>query len=236
MMLGAMFTRPEKWSMYGKEVMRQTHDIGIGSLTIIAVISTFVGAVTAVQFANQLSSLSFPIPMWWMGTIVRNSLILELAPTIGALLLAGKVGSNIASELGSMRVTEQIDALEIMGVNTRSYLIMPKIIGAMLIVPPLMIISVFLGIIGGYLAGTMAGYFSLDEYVRGLQDGFKPYYVVVMIIKCYVFAFILTSIPCFQGYYVKGGALEIGAASTRAVVNTSIILIVANFLIAYLLL
>jgi phospholipid/cholesterol/gamma-HCH transport system permease protein len=159
-----------------------------------------------------------------------------MAPTICALLLAGKVGSNIASELGSMRVTEQIDALEIMGVNTTAYLIGPKIIGALLIVPLLIIMAVFLGIVGGGIAGVMGDFFTLADYERGLQDGHENYYVVVMLIKCYIFAFIITSVSCFQGFYVRGGALEIGNASTRAVVNSSILIIIANFLIAFLLL
>lgn len=234
-MLGNMFSRPENTKMYLKETFRQTYQIGIGSLLIIAIVSTFVGAVTAVQFSYQLLDIGL-IPMWWMGIIVRDSLILEMAPTISALLLAGKVGSNIASELGSMRVTEQIDALEIMGVNTTSYLVAPKVLGAILIIPFLIIMAVFLGILGGWAAGVMGGFYSADEYVRGLQDGTEVYYVVVMLIKAVVFAFIITTIACYQGFYVKGGALEIGNASTRAVVNSSIVIIVANFLIAFILL
>ncbi|MGB1248556.1 MAG: MlaE family ABC transporter permease, partial [Chitinophagales bacterium] len=228
-----MFTRPEKFSMYWKETFRQTYQIGIGSMPIIAIVSTFVGAVTAVQFSIQLLDIGI-IPMWWMGLIIRDSLILELAPTICALLLAGKVGSNIASELGSMRVTEQIDALEIMGVNTTAYLVGPKIMGAMLIIPFLIIMAVFLGIIGGVLAGSLGGFFSPAEYVKGLQTDHVPFYMFIMIVKAVVFGFIIASVSCFQGYYVKGGALEIGSASTRAVVNSSIIIIITNFLIAFL--
>lgn len=235
LMLTSMFSKPENIKMYWKETFRQTYQIGIGSILIIAIVSTFVGAVTAVQFSYQLLDIGL-IPMWWMGIIVRDSLILEMAPTICALLLAGKVGSNIASELGSMRVTEQIDALEIMGVNTTAYLVGPKIIGALIIVPLLIIMAVFLGIIGGGIAGVMGDFFTLADYERGLQDGHENYYIVVMLIKCYIFAFIITSVSCFQGFYVKGGALEIGNASTRAVVNSSILIIIANFLIAFLLL
>lgn len=234
-MLGNMFSRPENAKMYLKETFRQTYQIGIGSLLIIAIVSTFVGAVTAVQFSYQLLDIGL-IPMWWMGIIVRDSLILEMAPTISALLLAGKVGSNIASELGSMRVTEQIDALEIMGVNTTAYLVAPKVVGAIIIIPFLIIMAMFLGILGGWVAGTMGGFYSSDEYIRGLQDGTEIYYVVVMLIKAVVFAFIITTIACYEGFYVKGGALEIGNASTRAVVNSSIVVIIANFLIAFLLL
>ncbi len=234
-MLTSMFTKPENIKMYIKETMRQIYQIGIGSFLIIAIVSTFVGAVTAVQFSYQLLDIGL-IPLWWMGIIVRDSLILEMAPTICALLLAGKVGSNIASELGSMRVTEQIDALEIMGVNTTAYLIGPKIVAALFIVPFLIVMAVFLGIIGGLIAGVLGDFYSVNEYVRGLQDGHEVYYVVIMLIKSVVFGFIITSVSCFEGFYVKGGALEIGNASTRAVVNSSIIIIVANFLIAFLLL
>lgn len=232
-MLTAMFTRPEKVGMYMKETIRQIYSIGIGSMLIIAIISTFLGAVTAIQFTYQLSDIGY-IPMWWMGLIVRNSLILEMAPTITALMLAGKVGSNIASELGSMRVSEQIDALEIMGVNTQAYLIGPKIIGALFSIPFLVIIAVFLGLVGGVLVGPLGGFYSITEFVRGMQDGHDSYAVFIMIIKAIVFALIITTISAYEGFYVKGGALEIGAASTRAVVNSSIIIIIANFIIAFL--
>jgi phospholipid/cholesterol/gamma-HCH transport system permease protein len=235
LMLTSMFTKPENIKMYWKETFRQTYQIGIGSIVIIAIVSTFIGAVTAVQFSYQLLDIGL-IPMWWMGIIVRDSLILELSPTICALLLAGKVGSNIASELGSMRVTEQIDALEIMGVNTTAYLIGPKIVGALFIVPFLIVMAVFLGIVGGGIAGVLGGFFTGADYDRGLIDGHENYYVIIMLIKSYVFAFIITSVSCYQGYFVKGGALEIGNASTRAVVNSSILIIIANFLIAFLLL
>ena len=233
LMISAMFTRPEKIGMYMKETIRQTYQIGIGSLFIIAIVSTFIGAVTAVQFTKQLQDIGL-IPMWWMGIIVRDTLILEMAPTLTALLLAGKVGSNIASELGSMRVSEQVDALEIMGVNTSAYLVGPKIIGGLLSIPFLIIIAVFLGILGGYVVGPLGNFYSVDEFVRGLQDGHTPFYVFIMIIKAIVFAFIITTVSAYQGFYVKGGALEIGAASTRAVVNSSIIVIIANFIIAFL--
>lgn len=233
LMLSAMFTRPEKVRMYMKETIRQTYQIGIGSLFIIAIVSTFIGAVTAVQFTKQLQDIGL-IPMWWMGIIVRDTLILEMAPTLTALLLAGKVGSNIASELGSMRVSEQIDALEIMGVNTSAYLVGPKIIGGIISIPFLIIIAVFLGILGGYVVGPLGGFYSVDEFVRGLQDGHTPYFVKIMLIKAVVFGFIITTVSAYQGFYVSGGALEIGAASTRAVVNSSIIVIIANFLIAFL--
>jgi phospholipid/cholesterol/gamma-HCH transport system permease protein len=228
-------SRPEKGSMYSKETFRQMNDIGIGSLSIIAIISTFIGAVTAVQFSYQLKGIGF-VPMWWMGSIERKTLILELAPTLTALLLAGKVGSNIATELGSMRISEQIDAYEIMGVNTRSYLILPKIIAALVVIPMLIVIAVFLGVIGGWAGGVLGHFYTTTEYVRGLQDNMKSWDVVVMMIKAFLFAFIVSSIPCYKGYTVSGGALEIGRASTQAVVYSSIALIVVNFFVAFFLL
>jgi len=233
LMLRRMVARPEKLSMYWKETIRQMNDIGVGSLTIIAMISVFIGAVTAIQFAYQLGN-SF-IPEYYTGYIVRDMMLIELAPTFSSLVLAGKVGSNIASELGSMRSTEQIDALEIMGVNTISYLVAPKILAAVFIVPFLVIISAALGIIGGMVATTNLG-IPFEVYYKGLIFWFEPFNVTLMLIKGIVFPFIFSSVACFYGYYVKGGALEIGAASTKAVVNSSIIILIADFLIAKLLL
>lgn len=234
-MLLSLFTKPERFSMYWKETMRQMVNIGVGSLIIVGIVSTFVGGVTAVQFSNQIMGLEL-IPMWWLGYIIRDSMILELAPTITGLLLAGKIGSNISSELGSMRITEQIDALEIMGVNTPAYLIGPKIIAGLFVMPLLVIIAVFLGIVGGMLAGVLGGYYSIAEYIRGTQDMFVPWYAFMMLIKSAVFGFIICSISAYYGYNVKGGALAIGEASTKAVVNSCIIIIIANFILAFILL
>ncbi|MBX2910089.1 MAG: ABC transporter permease [Chitinophagales bacterium] len=235
LLMRATVSRPEKARMYWIEAMRQCYSIGVGSLPIIAIISLFMGAVTAVQFSYQLRGIGL-VPMWWMGSIVRKSMILELAPTLSALLLAGKVGSNIASELGTMRISEQIDAYEIMGVNTRSYLIGPKIIASLLMFPMLVVLSVFLGISGGWLAGILGNFYSTSEYVRGLQDAMKSYDIFIMFIKSVLFAFTISSISCFKGYTVEGGAIEIGMASTQAVVQSSVIVIIVNFLVAFLML
>jgi phospholipid/cholesterol/gamma-HCH transport system permease protein len=235
LLMKSAFSRPEKAQMYWKETFRQAHDIGIGSLSIIAIIATFVGAVTAVQFAYQLRTINL-VPMWWIGTIVRKSMILELAPTISALLLAGKVGSNIASELGSMRISEQIDAYEIMGVNTPAYLIGPKILAGVFAVPMLIIIAVFLGILGGWMAGVFGKLYTSAEYIRGVQDTFQQYDVVIMLVKSVFFGFIISSVSCFKGFTVEGGALEIGRASTQAVVMSSIVVIIVNFLVAFIML
>lgn len=232
LMLKHCFVTPEKFYMYWKELFRQMVNIGVGSLGIISVISLFIGGVTAVQFAYQLQDTF--VPMWWIGIIVRDSMILELAPTVTALLMAGKVGSNISSELGSMRISEQIDALDIMGVSTTAYLVGPKILASMIVFPLLVIFAVFFGIYGGMFAGISMNVLSTDEYVRGLQDGLVTYNVRVMLMKAVTFAFIITSISCYQGFFVTGGALDIGKASTRAVVFSCITVIIANFLIAAL--
>lgn len=235
MLMRSAIAKPEKGSMYWKETFRQCHDIGIGSLPIIAIVATFVGAVSAVQFAYQLRTISL-VPMWWIGSIVRKGMILELAPTISALLLAGKVGSNISSELGTMRISEQIDAYEIMGVNTPAYLIGPKLLAGILMVPMLVIIAVFLGIIGGWWAGVAGNYYTTAEYFRGVTDNFIPRDVNIMLIKSVLFGFLIPAVSCFKGFSVEGGAIEIGKASTQAVVMSSIAVVIFNFLVAFLLL
>lgn len=222
--------RPPNWRMYGKELVRQMFDIGNGSIMIIALIAVFIGAVTAVQFLYQLGNTL--IPTWYIGYIVRDSTIIELAPTISCLVLAGKVGSNMASEIGGMRQKEHIDAMEVMGVNTPSYLIIPKIVAALLVIPLLVIIAAFVSMVGGYLASVGGGFMNTQEYVRGLRSFFLPYNLWMMLIKAAVFSFILTSVSCFQGYFVKGGSVELGKASTNAVVVSNILILVADYLIA----
>jgi phospholipid/cholesterol/gamma-HCH transport system permease protein len=231
-LLLSMFSKPEKLSMYWKEMLRQMDDIGIGSIIIVAIISFFIGAVTATQFSYQLAD-SF-IPFWYIGYIVRDIMIIELAPTISCLVLAGKVGSNMAAEIGGMRQKEQIDALEIMGVNTASYLIAPKILAALFVIPFLIIFAAFLGIVGGYVVSNFSPYLTPTDYVYGLRQFFIPYNVTLMMIKSVVFAFILTSVSCYHGYYVKGGSIELGNASTQAVVMSNILILLADFMIASL--
>lgn len=234
LMIKSLFARPENFGMYTKELFRQMQQIGVGSLSIITIMSFFIGAVTAVQFAYQLEDM--PMPMWYIGIIVRDSMILELAPTLTALLIAGKVGSNISSELGNMRISEQIDALKIMGVNTTAYLIGPKVMAGVIVFPLLLIFGVTAGIYGGLMAGITSGIYSTTEYIRGLQDPMEDYNTFIMFVKGIVFAFIITSVSCYQGFNATGGSVGVGNASTRAVVMSSIIVIVANFLIASLLL
>lgn len=233
-MFRGLFARPENGKMYWKEFMHQCNDIGIGSLGIVTIISIFIGAVSTIQTAYQLVSPLLPKTI--IAQIVRDTVILEFAPTLTCIVLAGVIGSKIASELGNMRVSEQIDALEIMGINTKAYLIAPKIVAGVLMIPLLIIISMTLGIWGGRLAGVAAGILSGETYDRGLLDGFKAYNVFFALAKSFVFAFIICSIPAFYGYYVKGGALEIGRSSTKAVVVSCVLLLIADYVLSALLL
>ena len=228
-----IFKKPENWSMYYKETIRQMYDIGIGSLMIIFVVNVFIGAVTAVQFIYQLSGTF--IPKYYIGYIVRDMAIIELAVTFTSIILAGKVGSNIASEIGGMRQKEHIDAMEIMGVNTASYLVLPKLIAALLVIPVLVSVAAIVSISGGYFATIYSGSFSSEEFIQGLRSFFNPFNVQMMYIKSIVFAYILTSIAAYQGYFVKGGSIELGQASTRAVVFGIIVILIADYIIAVVL-
>lgn len=234
LMLKGMFTKPENWRMYWKEFMHQCVEIGIGALPIVVIISLFLGAVTTIQTAYQL--VSPLVPASTIAQIVRDSIILELSPTVVSIVLAGVVGSKIASELGNMRISEQIDALEIMGINTKSYLIMPKILGSLVVIPCLIVISAFLGIWGGRTAGALSGILATDIFDNGLRQNLNVYNINFALYKAYTFAFILSSIPAYYGYNVKGGSLEIGRASTSAVVVSCILILVADYALAALLL
>ena len=234
LMLKGMFSRPENGRMYWKEFMHQCSEIGIGSLGIVAIISFFMGAVSALQTAYQLVSPF--IPKSTIAQIVRDTVILEFAPTLVCIVLAGVVGSKIASELGNMRVSEQIDALEIMGINTKTYLVLPKIVAALLVIPMLVVISAVLGVWGGRLAGVMSGIVSETTYDKGLLQFFQPYNVFFALIKAYTFSFIISSIPAYYGYHVSGGALEIGRASTKSVVVSCVAILFADYVLAQLLL
>ncbi|WP_346236898.1 MlaE family ABC transporter permease [Niabella insulamsoli] len=233
-MFNGMFRMPENKSMYWKQFMLQCNDIGVGSLGIVGIISFFIGAVSTVQTAYQL--VSPIIPKTTIAQIVRDTVILEFAPTLTCIVLAGVVGSKIASELGNMRVSEQIDALEIMGINTKAYLILPKILAGVLTIPLLIVLAMALGILGGRLAGSAAGIIDPSIYDNGLLMDFNGYNVFFALTKSFVFAFISTSVPAFYGYHVKGGALEIGHASTRAVVVSCVLLLLADYVLSALLL
>jgi phospholipid/cholesterol/gamma-HCH transport system permease protein len=234
LLLRLSFRKPEKFSVYWGEVMREMVSIGIGSLGIISIISVFIGAATTIQIAFQLASPLIPRSI--AGSIGRDTTILEFSPTISSLVLAGRVGSSIASQIGTMRVTEQIDALEIMGVNAPGYLIAPKIIGGVTMVPLLVIVSIFLGIGGGYLACFTSSDVSTSDYIAGLRDGFDPLTVQVALVKSVVFGFIITSICAYQGFYTSGGALEVGQSATRGVVYSCVMILFADLVITRLML
>ncbi|WP_421920939.1 MlaE family ABC transporter permease [Marinifilum sp.] len=229
-----VISRPEKGKLFFTQIVKEIHKLGINSIGIVVIISLFMGAVIALQTAyNMLNPL---LPDYLVGYTTRESMLLEFSSTIVGLILAGKVGSNIASEIGSMRVTEQIDALEIMGINSANYLILPKIVAAIFINPFLYILSVFVGILGGLSAGLLTRTVPVSEFIYGIQYGFIPYYISYSLIKTVVFAFIITAVPSYYGYYVKGGALEVGKASTKAVVNSSILILLANVILTQILL
>lgn len=226
--------RPENVKVYWIEFMAQCNDIGFRSLPIVLVISVFLGMVLTIQTAYQLISPLVPKPV--VAGIVRDSTILELSPTVICIVLAGVVGSKIASELGNMRVSEQIDALEIMGINTKAYLVLPKVIAAMIMVPCLIILSIAVSIWGGYIAGMFSHILTKQQFEQGLTDGFMPYNLFFAMIKAFTFSLIISIIPSYYGYYVKGGALEIGQASTTAVVVSCILILCADYGLSLLLL
>ncbi len=234
LMLKGMFTKPENARVYWKEFIHQCNEIGIGSMGIVVIISLFLGAVTTVQTAYQL--ISPLVQKYVIAQIIRDSTFLELSPTVVCIVLAGVVGSKIASELGNMRVSEQIDALEIMGINTKTYLILPKILASFIVIPCLITISMFLSIWGGYLAGTLSGIMNDQQFSQGLTKDFVTFNLTFGLIKAFTFAFIISSISAYFGYNVKGGALEIGQASTTSVVVSCILILFADYGLAALLL
>jgi phospholipid/cholesterol/gamma-HCH transport system permease protein len=233
-MLKGMLSKPENAKVYWKEFVHQCYEIGIGSLGIVVIISVFLGAVTTVQTAYQL--ISPLVQKYVIAQIIRDSTFLELSPTVVCIVLAGVIGSKIASELGNMRVSEQIDALEIMGINSRTYLILPKIVASIFVIPCLIAISMFLGIWGGYLAGTLSGIISDQQFSQGLLKDFVPFNLAFGLIKSFTFAFIISSVSAYYGYHVQGGALEIGRASTTSVVVSCVLILFADYGLAALLL
>jgi len=234
MLLGKVLRKPDRASIFKQQLIFEIDKIGLDSLGIVVIISIFMGGVVAIQTAFNIDSPWYPL--YAVGFTVRQSVILEFSPTIVSLILAGKVGSRIASEIGTMRVTEQIDALDIMGVNSANYLILPKIIAAVIINPILITISMFLGIFGGWLASVLTRLVLSAHYIYGVQLSFRGYDVFYALIKTVVFAFIITSVSSFKGYYVEGGSLEVGQASTKAVVYSSIFIILFNLILTQMLL
>ena len=233
-LMGKVFSRPEKLPIYRRRIIYEMDALGLNSIGLTAIISVFIGAVITLQMSINLESPF--IPKYIIGYATRETMILEFSSTVVALILAGKVGSNIASEIGTMRITEQIDALEIMGVNSASYLILPKIVATVLFFPFLTILSILIGIAGGWMIAVFTGIMIPDDYVTGLLYDFILYSIVYSLIKTCFFAFIITSVSAFYGYYAKGNSLEVGKASTRAVVASSIVIMIFNLILTQILL
>lgn len=230
-----VFGLPDRWKQTVRQTLREMENLGLNSLGIVVIISIFMGAIMIIQIKLNLSNPF--LPSYTTGLATRDTLLLEFSSTIMCLILAGKVGSNIASEIGTMRITEQIDALEIMGVNSANYLIFPKVAALVLMMPLICIVSMSMGIVGGYFVGWFSGIISTQEYELGLQFQFHPFYVYYGIIKCLFFGFLISSISSYYGYNVKGGAIDVGKASTEAVVNSSVLIlfsdiVLTNFMLA----
>ena len=227
-MMFRVINKPNKWIVFKKQLILELEKVGLNSIGIVFIISFFVGGVVSIQTAYNLESPL--LPMYIIGLASRDSLILEFSPTMISLILAGKVGSSIASELGTMRVTEQIDALEIMGVNSASFLILPKLIACILFFPILVIMSMSIGMIGAWIGGLSAD-ISTSEFLYGLKYEFNPFYITYALIKTIFFAFIISSVSAYFGYNTKGGAINVGKASTKAVVVSSIIILILNYIL-----
>jgi phospholipid/cholesterol/gamma-HCH transport system permease protein len=232
-MLGRVFRRPTKTSVLRDLILKEIDELIINSLGIVAFISFFVGGVVAIQTALNIDNPL--IPVYLVGFATRQSVVLEFAPTFISIIMAGKMGSFITSSIGSMRVTEQIDALEVMGINPLNYLVYPKIV-ALMFYPFVIAMAMFLGILGGWVAAVYGGFSTSDAFIQGLQQDFKPFHVVYAFIKTFLFAIILATVPSWQGFYMKGGALEVGKASTNSFVWTSVLIILTNYIVTSLLL
>lgn len=233
-MLRYTFSRPEKFKIYKDRIFEEIEIIGLSSIPLVSLLSVFMGAIITLQTAANMDSPLLPVET--IGFITRQSTILEFSPTIISLILAGKIGSNIASQIGTMRVTEQIDALDIMGINSQGFLILPKIIAAFISFPVLIIYSMMLSLVGGLLAGIQSGLCSQTDYIKGLRYYFYASDVTYGLVKTLFFAFLITTISSFYGYSVKGGALDVGNSSTKAVVYSSIAILLTNFVLTKLML
>ena len=233
-MLRQVFKRPQKGRIFYESLLKEIEELGLKSLGIIMFISFFIGGVIALQTALNLDSPFIPRSL--IGFAAKRSIILEFAPTFCSIILAGKVGSYITSSIGTMRVTEQIDALEVMGINSLNHLVLPKVLATVFFYPFLILMAMMLGIFGGWLAGVLSGLFSGVDYVEGLQTTFNPFLITYAIIKTLVFAFLIATVPSYHGYYVKGGSIAVGKASTQSVVWTTILIVIANYFLTQMLL
>ncbi|MEN8704205.1 MAG: ABC transporter permease [Polaribacter sp.] len=234
MMLKQVFRRPQKARIFYDALLREVEELGLKSIGIILFISFFIGGVIALQTALNLDSAFIPESL--IGFAAKRSIILEFAPTFCSIILAGKVGSYITSSIGTMRVTEQIDALEVMGINSLNHLVLPKVIATVFFYPFLITLGMVLGMFGGWLAGLLSGLFSGVSYIEGLQTDFNPFLIAYALIKTLVFAFLIATVPSYHGYYVKGGSIAVGKASTQSVVWTTILIVITNYLLTQMLL
>jgi phospholipid/cholesterol/gamma-HCH transport system permease protein len=228
-----MITNREPFRVYWKLYFEECMIIGIDSIKLVAITSTFMGAVTAVQTAYNLYGPF--VPLYLVGFMVRDMTILELSPTVLAFVFAGKIGSNIAGQLGTMKITEQVDALEVMGINSISFLVLPKVLACVSMYPMLVALSGFLSITGGYYAGTLADLYTPADYIYGVRLNFQPFNILFALTKAFVFSFLIASISAYKGYHTEGGALEVGVASTKAVTNSCIAILAADYLLARML-
>lgn len=233
-MLGQVFKRPQNGRVFYEALMKEIEELGLKSVGIIMFISFFIGGVIALQTALNLNSPLIPKSL--IGFAAKRSIILEFAPTFCSIILAGKVGSYITSSIGAMRVTEQIDALEVMGINSLNYLVLPKVIATVFFYPFLISLAMILGIFGGWVAGVLSGLFTEADYIEGIQTTFDPFLVTYAIIKTLVFAFLIATVPSFHGYFVKGGSIAVGKASTQSVVWTTVLIVIANYFLTQMLL
>ncbi|MDR1592350.1 MAG: ABC transporter permease [Prevotellaceae bacterium] len=233
-LMGKTFSKPDNWKMFWRQLPKEMEKLGVNSIGIIVLISVFIGAIMTMQ--TILNTENPMLPRYSTGLVLRDTLLLEFSSSIMSLLLAGKVGSNIASEIGTMRITEQIDALDVMGINSANYLILPKIIGLVLFMPALVIFSVFCGMFGGVGIAYFTDLITMSDFLYGIQYAFIPFYLTYSLIKSLFFGFIIASISAFYGYYAFGGALDVGRASTNAVVNSSVLILLINIILTKLLL
>jgi phospholipid/cholesterol/gamma-HCH transport system permease protein len=234
MMLGQVFKKPQRFRVFYEALSKEIEELGLKSLGIIMFISFFIGGVIALQTALNLDNPLIPKPL--IGFAAKRSIILEFAPTFCSIILAGKVGSYITSSIGAMRVTEQIDALEVMGINSINYLIFPKVLATVFFYPFLIVLAMVLGILGGWVSGVLSGLFTGADYIEGIQDTFEPFLITYSLIKTLVFAFLIATVPSYHGYYVKGGSIAVGKASTQSVVWTIILIVIANYFLTQMLL
>ena len=231
--LGTLLVRRESFKTYYKLIIEESIQIGVKSATLFALVATFIGAVTTVQTAYNMVTPF--IPKFIIAQVVREMVVLELAPTIMAIIFAGKIGSSMAGGIGTMRITEQIDALEVMGINSASYLALPKIIASLIMYPLLVIIAGACALFGGYMVGKIGGFITGEDFILGIRFSFDSYAITFSLIKAFVFAFLISSISSFKGYYTQGGALEVGQATTAAVTSSIISVLIADYLLAQLL-